>query len=93
MTKNYNEKVNGKIANENCKLEFSHAKRKKTSDKMLAVVMEPCMYRAKEWDGQVGMHLGGKMYIDMSKDVENKTYLRQQMKKLLNELRPWESNQ
>lgn len=86
MTKNYHNKVNGKIANDNCKLEFSHAKRKKTSGKMLAVVMEPCMVKAKEWDGQVGMYLGGKMYINMSKDVKDETYLRNQMKDLEKEL-------
>ena len=86
MTKKYHDKVNGKIANDNCKLEFSHAKRKKTGDKMLAVVMEPCMTIPKEWEGQVGMHLGGKIYIDMTENVENKTYLREQMKNLQKEL-------
>ena len=86
MTKKYHDKVNGKIANDNCKLEFSHAKRTKTSDKMLAVVMEPCMTNTKEWKGQVGMHLGGKIYIDMTKNVANETYLRKQMGKLQNEL-------
>ena len=86
ITQKYYDKVNGEIANDNCYLEFSHAKRIKTSNKMIAVVMEPCMTKAKEWKGEVGMHLGGKIYIDMTKNVENKTYLRKQLEKLENEL-------
>ena len=87
MTQKYHDKVNGNVPDDNCRLEFSHAKRIKKSDKMLAVVMEPCMTKAKEWKGQVGMYLGGKMYTNMSKDVKDQAYLRKQMKDLEKELR------
>ena len=86
ITQKYYDKVNGEIPDDNCNLEFSHAKRIRKSNKMIAVVMEPCMTEAKEWKGQVGMHLGGRMYIDMTENVKNKTYLRKQLEKLQNEL-------
>ena len=44
------------------------------------------MTKAKDWKGQVGMHLGGRMYIDMTENMENKTDLRKQLEKLQNEL-------
>ena len=86
ITQKYYDKVNGEIPDDNCNLEFSHAKRIKKSNKMIAVVMEPCMTKAKDWKGQVGMHLGGKMYINMTENVENEIYLRKQLEKLENEL-------
>ena len=86
ITQKYYEKVSGKTANDNCKLEFSHAKRMRISDKMITVVMEPCMTKVKEWKGDVGMHLGGKMYIDMTENVENETYLTEKIAKLQEEL-------
>ena len=87
MTQKYYDKVNGEVPDDNCKLEFNHAKRMKKSNKMIAVIMEPCMTNAKDWKGQVGMHLGGKMYINMSEEVTDETYLRNQMKYLEEELR------
>lgn len=87
MTKKYYDKVTGKIANDNCKLEFNHAKRIRTSNAMIAVVMEPCMTNTREWKGHVGMHIAGRRYIDMTENVENETYLRKQMEKLQEELR------
>ena len=86
ITQKYYEKVSGKTANDNCKLEFSHAKRMRISDKMITVVMEPCMTKVKEWKGDVGMHLGGKMYIDMTENVKNETYLTEKIAKLQEEL-------
>ena len=52
------EKVNGKIANDNCKLEFSLANKMKTRNKMIAIFMEPCMSNTREWKEHIGMHLG-----------------------------------
>lgn len=82
MTRQYHNKVNSRDPYDHCRLEFNHAKRMVSIDKMVAVVMEPCMTEAKKWTGQIGMYLGGKMYINMSKDLMNKTYLKKQMKKL-----------
>lgn len=86
VTRKYHDKVNSGIGNDNCRLEFSYATRKKTNKKMVAVLMEQCMKECGKWNGQLGLHLGGKLYIDMSGDVEDETYLRNQMTGLQREL-------
>ena len=86
ITKRYLEKVNGNKADDNCKLEFNYAARRKTTTKMVPVVMEESMREQKTWTGTVGIILGGELYIDMSGDLENRTYLRKQVKKLQKEM-------
>ena len=86
ITRRYHEKVNGMNASDNCQLEFNYASRKKTRLKMVAVVMESCMVDTNRWTGSIGMHLGGEMFVEMSGDLNNKSYLRKQMKILQNEL-------
>lgn len=86
ITKRYHEKVQGDKANDNCKLEFSHATRQKNQN-MLPVVMEPGMCDTGKWTGPVGMHLGGRMFIDMSGDLKDKHYLNKKMKRMQKELR------
>ena len=82
ITRRYHDKVNSTNFNDNCKLEFNYASIKKTSSKMIAVVMEKGMLDAKRWTGTVGMRLGGNIYVDMSGDLDDKTYLSQQLKLL-----------
>ena len=82
ITRRYLKKVNGEDASDNCKLEFNYASRRRTSSKMVAVVMDKSMHDTKTWTRSVGMHLGGEMYVDMSGNLENKTYLKQQLKLL-----------
>ena len=86
ITKRYLEKVNGNKADDNCKLEFNYAARRKTTTKMVPVVMEESVREQKTWTGMVGIILGGELYIDMSGELENRTYLRKQVKKLQKEL-------
>lgn len=81
ITKRYHDKVTGKRANDNCKLEFDFAARTKT-DKLLAVVMERDMRNISKWTRSVDLYLGGKMFIDMSGDFSNQAYIRQNMKLL-----------
>ena len=85
ITKQYHEQVNGDNANDNCKLEFGHATRQKNKN-IVAVVMEPCMTDTKNWRGSLGMHLGGKIYIDMSGDLKDRKYFHQKMESLQKEL-------
>ena len=87
ITRRYHDKVNSKNYKDNCKIEFDYASRTKTTSKMVAVVMERGMCDTSNWTGLVGSHLGGHMYVDMSGDVENKTYLSQQLKLLERRLR------
>lgn len=86
VTQRYHDKVNGENPNDNCKLEFSYAARRITDTKMVAVVMEESMLCTHSWTGLVGMHLGGKMFIDMTGDIRNKKYLSDKMKDLQKEL-------
>ena len=82
ITRRYHDKVNSKNYKDNCKIEFDYASRTQTSSKMLAFVMEKSMLDTNSWKGLVGSHLGGHMYVDMSGDLENKTYFSQQLKDL-----------
>ena len=86
LTKRYHDKVTGTNFSDNCQLEFNYACRKKTRSKMIPVVMEKCMLDTRKWRGLIGMYLGGEMYLDMSGDLEDKTYLSQKMRLLQKEL-------
>ena len=57
----------------NCRLEFDYAANRKGSSKMIAVVMEDACSNAKDWDGPVGMYLGGQLYFSCTKDSELQT--------------------
>ena len=86
ITRKYYEKVNGENAGDNCKKEFQYASKVKTPARMVPVVMEKSARDLTPWSGLVGINLGGEMYVDMSGDMENETYLSQQMKLLLRQL-------
>ena len=92
ITKRYHDKVNGMDGRDNCQLEFNYASRNKTRFKMVAIVMESDMCDTTRWTGSIAMHLGGEMYVDMSEDLNNTTYLSKQMKLLQNELQSKEIN-
>ena len=87
ITKRYLDKVNGEDEGDYCKLEFNYAARKKTSAKMLAVVMESNMRDSNKWDGTVGMIFADNMFIDMSGDLNNQDYLRQNIELLKERLK------
>ena len=86
ITRRYLEKVIDEDSSDNCKLEFEYATRNKTSSKMIAVLMEKSMSKSREWTGSVGMHLGGKIYVDMTGDLEDEAYLSKQMEILQREI-------
>lgn len=86
ITRRYLEKVIDEDSSDNCKLEFEYATRNKTSSKMIAVIMEKSMSNSREWTGSVGMHLGGKIYVDMTGDLADEAYLSKQMKILQREI-------
>ena len=69
ITKTYMEKVNSE-GHDNCKGEFTYATNR--NKKMIPIVMEPSMKNPGEWDGPLGIRLGGNLYVDMSEtDSEN----------------------
>ena len=68
ITRAYIEKVGSSNDQDNCKLEFGYAQRKKGSSLMIPVVMEDSVKSSVSWGGPVGMLLGGSLYEDMSSD-------------------------
>jgi hypothetical protein len=69
VTQRYMNKVNGSDANDNCRKEFKYATKKKSSTKMVPVVMEPRMKDNKgHWTGLIMMELGSILYVDFSND-------------------------
>ena len=87
ITWNYHKKVNSINDKDYCKKEFMYASRVKAKSKMIPIVMEESMCSTSKWSGLVGYHLGGEMFVDMSGDLEDKTYVSQQMEALKRELR------
>lgn len=86
ITCRYHEKVSSPNGWDCCHSEFEYALRKKTKFKMVAVVMEKCMCDTSIWIGLIGMGLGGDIFVDMSGDLENRTYLSEKLKDLNSEL-------
>ena len=83
ITSRYVDKVSGEDAIDNCKLEFDFAVQRKTSTRMLAVVLDPQMKNCKYWKGKVGMNLGHNIYVDMSGNLNNSEYFRMQIDQLV----------
>lgn len=75
VTRRYIEKVGGTNEQDNCKLEFGYASRRKTAARMVPVVMEARMRDTATWSGEVGMVLGGNLYVDMSEEFTQEDYL------------------
>lgn len=73
ITKAYMDKVDGKSqagANDNCKLEFTYAVRRKQGVAgTIAVVMEDDCRNQSQWMGPVGLFLGDSLYLDLSPSV------------------------
>ena len=86
LTRKYYEKVNGKNALDNCKREFIYAVQRKTPEKMLVVVMEECMRDTRNWTNLFGFDFSSRLYVDMSKDLEDRNYLDQQVESLQKQL-------
>ena len=67
LTKKYIEKVNGNDETDNCKLEFNYAFIRKKL--IVLVVMEEEAKEAMKI-GVLGMKIGAKLYIDMSRELK-----------------------
>ena len=75
VTENYMKKVGGDNMNDNCRLEFNYAAQRKTSLKIVPVVMEAALRDISTWTGRVGMFLAGTLYVDMSGDLSDPLHL------------------
>jgi WD40 repeat protein len=89
VTQRYMEKVNGSNANDNCRKEFKYAAQKKSSTKMIPVVMEPHMKDIRgSWTGLVQMELGNILYVDFSNDNDFQSAIQQLKAEILSRTNP-----
>jgi WD40 repeat protein len=89
MTQRYMTKVNGSNANDNCRKEFNYAIQKKSSTKMIPVVMEPRMTDIRgSWTGLVQMELGNILYVDFSNDNDFQSAIQQLKAEILSRTNP-----
>jgi hypothetical protein len=78
ITQRYMNKVNGSNANDNCRKEFNYAVQKKSSTKMIPVVMEPRMKDIHgNWTGVLQLELGNILYVDFSNDNDFRSAIQQ----------------
>lgn len=71
VTQAYITKASGKGPKgdeDNCKLEFSYARRRKTSRNMIPVVMEDACCETSVWTGTVGATLGDHLHFRFTRD-------------------------
>ena len=66
ITERYERKLIGNDPEDSCRLEFGYAARRKTSTNMIPVLMEASMRDTRQWTGQLGLVLGGSLYVDFS---------------------------
>ena len=74
VTKEYEEKVNGKGPKrsiDNYYLELYHIVREMTPTKMLGIVMESEMRDDRKWKGVLGINIVGRIYVDMTGDLDD----------------------
>jgi WD40 repeat protein len=89
ITQRYMNKVNGLDANDNCRKEFKYAAQKKSSTKMIPVVMEPRMKNILgNWDGLIQMELGNILYVDFSNDNDFQSAIQQLKAEILSRTNP-----
>jgi hypothetical protein len=89
VTQRYMQKVNGSNANDNCRMEFNYAIQKKSSSKMIPVVMEPRMKDINgNWTGVMQMALGNVLHVDFSNDNDFQSAIQQLKAEILNRTNP-----
>ena len=84
LTKRYHDKVVFGPDTDNCRTEFDHAS---TSVPMVAVVLDASMRNNRDWKGNIGLSLRKNLYIDMSGDINDRSYLSKQLELLTNDLK------
>jgi hypothetical protein len=88
-TKRYMNKVNGSDANDSCRMEFNYAIQKKSSTKMIPVVMEPRMKDIRDyWTGVMQMTLGNVLHVDFSNDNDFQSAIQHLKAEILSRTNP-----
>jgi hypothetical protein len=89
ITQRYMNKLNGSDANDNCRKEFRYAAQRKSSTKMIPVVMESRMKDIRSnWSGVLQMELGNILYVDFSGDDDFQSAIQKLKAEILNRTNP-----
>ena len=72
---------------DNCKYEFDQAATQKTDKKVLCIVMEEKYNSPDNWFGKLKETLGGCLYVSMSGNLNDKQFLKQQLKLVVEQLK------
>ena len=86
VTQRYAQKVQSGSDNDNCKLEFKYAMRRKGAGNMVPVIMEERMKNPGVWEGPVGMALGGILAVRMFTDFGETDTFRNGMSEIKQEI-------
>ena len=86
VTQRYAEKVQSGSDNDNCKLEFKYAMRRRGAGNMVPIIMERRMKNPGDWKGPVGMALGGILAVRMSYDFGEADTFREGMSEVKREI-------
>lgn len=62
--RNFIDRVNGTIGNDNCRFAFRYALRRKSAVNLLPIVIDESCLESLLWTGPVGMALGGSIYLN-----------------------------
>ncbi|EGD78986.1 hypothetical protein PTSG_11812 [Salpingoeca rosetta] len=81
VTKRYISKVNAEH-DDNCKKEFNYAVMRRTTTRMIPIVMEDAALDTRKWEGPLGMELGSHLYVRMTSDRHMRDNLEELVEKL-----------
>ena len=76
ITERYHDKVVHGNDTDYCRLEFNYASNRVP---MIAIVLDSAMKDTKKWKGNVGLSLSPKLYVDMTGNIGDQTYLKGQL--------------
>ena len=77
ITRTYSQKVGSDSPNI-CQQVFNYAADRKTSTRMVTVVLEEAMLNPKLWHGEISIVLGNKQIVDMTGDFHRTEYVHRQ---------------
>ena len=86
VTKRYADKIQSGSDNDNCKLEFKYAMRRKGAGNMVPIIMEERMKDPGTWTGPIGMALGGVLAVRMFSDFGDAAFFLRGMSEVKQEI-------
>ena len=79
ITDRYHDRVVGGNGKDYCRLEFNYASSDNIKVPMIGIVLDTAMKSTSNWKGNVGLSLSSKLYVDMTGNIDDQTYLTKQL--------------